>query len=297
MTGIPFAPVAFAPVAYAPVAYAPVAYAEVIGDPISHSKSPLIHGFWLKQQGIAAEYRACHIHASELAGYFSARRADPLWQGCNVTIPHKEAVAQFLDKVDDKAQAIAAVNTVYRDTAGSLVGTNTDVDGVAEAIGSMDLTGRDVCVIGAGGAARAAFKLLADKGCTVYAIARDPEKAMRVAKSCGVYAIGVPLAAGSTALREASLLINATQLGMTGQESMPQFLLAELAEMAKDALVFDMVYAPLHTPLLAAAAAQGLRTADGLTMLIGQAATAFGKFFGQPAPRIHDAQLRAMLTA
>ena len=107
----------------------------------------------------------------------------------------------------------------------------------------------------------------------------------------------MPFAAGSTALCEASLLINATQLGMIGQESMPAFVLEELTDLAEGALVFDMVYAPLETELLAEARQLGFRTADGLTMLIGQAAVAFEKFFGQPAPREHDAELRALLAA
>ena len=272
-------------------------YAEVIGDPISHSKSPLIHGFWLRELAIAADYRAAHVRPDALAGYFASRRADPLWRGCNVTLPHKEAVAPYLDEVDDKAAAIAAVNTVYRGSDGRLIGTNTDVDGVAEAIGSSDLSGRTVCVIGAGGAARAAFTLLARRNCTVHAMARDPQKAVRVAKSCGNQAVGMGFAAGSSALVGASLLINATQLGMNGQEPMPDFLLDELGDMASGALVFDMVYAPLDTGLLKAALARGLRTADGLSMLVGQAAVAFEKFFGHPAPRSHDAQLRALLTA
>lgn len=273
-------------------------YAEVIGDPIAHSKSPTIHGFWLAKLGIEADYRACHVRPDGLAGYFERRRGDAAWRGCNVTIPHKEKVQPFLDAVDGKARAIGAVNTVFRDAEGRLIGTNTDVDGVEEAIGPLDLEGRDVCVLGAGGAARAAFAALAKRRCaSVQVLARNPEKGAAVAEACGVFGVGVPFAGGSDALRDAVLLVNATQLGMVGQEPMPAFVLSELAELAEGALVFDMVYAPLETDLLAAARRRGLATADGLVMLIGQAASAFGRFFGRAAPREHDGELRGILTA
>jgi predicted house-cleaning NTP pyrophosphatase (Maf/HAM1 superfamily) len=123
------------------------AYAEVIGDPISHSKSPLIHGFWLEKLGIAADYRACHVPSQDLPAYLASRRADPHWRGCNVTIPHK-------------ALAIGAVNTVVPLPGGGLGGTNTDVDGVADAVGDLRLDGRHAVVIGAGGAARALAMLI-----------------------------------------------------------------------------------------------------------------------------------------
>lgn len=272
-------------------------YAEVIGDPIAHSKSPLIHNFWLGKLGIDAEYRACHVRPEELADYFLRRRGDVEWCGCNVTIPHKEKVQPYLDELDHKARAIGAVNTIYRD-GDRLIGTNTDVDGIDEALFDLNLEGQDVCVIGAGGAARAAFAALAGRKCAaVLILARNPEKAIKVAYDCGVFATGVPFEAGSTALCEAMLLINATQLGMMGQEPMPDFILSELAELAECALVFDMVYAPLETKLLAAARRKSIRTKDGLVMLVGQAAVAFEKFFSAPVPREHDAELRALLTS
>lgn len=273
-------------------------YAEVIGDPISHSKSPLIHGFWLEKLGIDAEYKACHVRSEQLGDYFAQRRGDAKWRGCNVTIPHKQEIAQQIENVDRKAKAIGAVNTVYRGEGGKLAGTNTDVEGVAEALGGLDLEGREATVIGAGGAARAAFALLAGSKCTsVHVMARNPQKAVKVADECGLFAIGHLLAPDSPAFDGSLLLINATQLGMNGQERMPGFVLSQLDELAEGALVFDMVYAPLETDLLAAARRQGIRTSDGLAMLIGQAAVAFEKFFGQPAPREHDAELRALLTA
>lgn len=273
-------------------------YAEVIGDPIIHSKSPRIHGFWLEQAGMAGEYRACHVLPGDLAGYFATRRADPAWRGCNVTIPHKEAVAPFLDHVDDHARTVGAINTVWRDDDGLLCGTNTDVDGVAEALAVRSLAGAQVCLIGAGGAARAALALLSSSACArVRVLARDVDKAARVAAECGVLPLLVPFTDPVPALAGADVVINATQLGMTGQQLMPESVLSGLGAVSSGALVFDMVYAPLETGLLARARRLGLSTSDGLTMLVGQAATAFSRFFGQAPRRINDQKLRNILTS
>lgn len=273
-------------------------FAEVIGDPISHSKSPLIHGFWLTHLGIDAEYRACHVRPDELADYCLSRRADAAWRGCNVTLPHKETVARLVDRIDPGAVAIGAVNTVVRQSDGELVGHNTDVAGVAEAISGLASRDRPVVVIGAGGAARAAFACLAGMGfAEVRALARSPDKARVAAGDCGLPVRALPFAPGSGAFDGAGLVINATQLGMTGQAEMPEFVVDGLSRLAADALVFDMVYAPLETALLAAARAKGLRVADGLVMLVGQAATAFARFFRQPPPRERDDELRRLLTA
>ena len=275
-----------------------VPYAEVIGDPIAHSKSPLIHGFWLERLGITASYGKSHVRGDALAAFFGGRRADPAWRGCNVTLPHKEAVAPFLDSIDPQAAAVGAVNTIYRGPEGALVGTNTDVNGVADALAGLDLAGRVAVVLGAGGAAKAAFAHLAAQGCSeVRVLARSPEKALHSAATCGLTVSALPFIAATGAFAGAAAAINATQLGMAGQEAMPGFVLEEIATMTAKALVFDMVYVPLETELLIAADQHGHATADGLTMLIGQAAIAFEKFFGQRPPREADAELRAMLTA
>src|SRR5512147_389849 len=128
-------------------------YAEVIGDPIAHSKSPAIHNFWLESLGIEADYRATLV--TDLTEYFGARRGDPDWRGCNVTAPYKKAVIPFLDE----ASPIGAVNCIVRD-GDRLIGLNTDVDGVAEALAGADL--ERIVLIGAGGAARAVSVALAD---------------------------------------------------------------------------------------------------------------------------------------
>lgn len=272
-------------------------YAEVIGDPIAQSKSPLIHNFWLERLGIDAEYRRCHVRPHELPEYFASRCADPAWRGCNVTIPHKEAVGPFLDRLDPKAKSVGAVNTVFRSDGLLTCGTNTDVDGVAEAVAGHALKGKKAVVLGAGGAARSAFSFLSSAGCKTMVVARNVEKAGKVARDIELDADLVPLAPGSGALDNATLLINATQLGMTGQAPMPHYLLDELKTMADGALVFDMVYAPLETDLLKAAADNGLKTSGGLTMLVGQAATAFEKFFGCKPPRDQDEELLRILMA
>jgi shikimate dehydrogenase len=270
-------------------------FAEVIGDPIAHSKSPRIHGFWLGKLGIAADYRATQVTADGIRAYIEERRALEAWRGCNVTIPHKERIAPLLDRRDSRAERVGAVNTVYRE-AGGLAGTNTDIDGITEAVGSVDRL--EVLVLGTGGAARAAFALLAEHSpARVRVLARTPVKAKETAASCGLEVDALPFQASTGAFEGADLLINATQLGMRGQEPMPRFVLDELTRAKATALVFDMVYAPLETALLARARELRLRTADGLVMLVGQAASAFERFFGQPAPREHDRELRALLTA
>lgn len=273
-------------------------YAEVIGDPISHSKSPVIHGFWLEKLGIDAEYRRCHVRSEELADYLARRREDANWRGCNVTIPHKEAMSRLVDTRDARASAIGAVNTVTPTPGGGLTGENTDPEGVAEAVAGIDPAGRVAVVVGAGGAARAAFAFLAAQpGLSARVLARSPDRARRALADCALDAELLPMETGSGAFDDAALVINATQLGMAGQDAMPAAVLDGLARLRPDALVFDMVYAPLETELLKMARARGLRTADGLTMLIGQAATAFERFFGVAPPRDGDAELRARLTS
>ena len=271
-------------------------HAEVIGDPIAHSKSPTIHAFWLRKLGMDAKYHACHVRPDQLAEYFTRRREDVTWRGCNVTIPHKIAAMAHVDHLDTAAVRVGAINTIV-EGGGVLTGHNTDVTGVAEAVASISLEGRIAVVLGAGGAARSAFAFLAGQDCTATVLARDVAKARTAAGECGLQADVRPFASGVGGLTEAVLVINATQLGMSGQEAMPAFIPDELAETAPEALVFDMVYAPLETELLRTARRLGRGTADGLAMLIGQAAAAFELFFGRPAPREHDAELRALLTS
>jgi shikimate dehydrogenase len=261
-----------------------VPYAEVIGDPVAHSKSPVIHGFWLEKLGIEAEYHKTHVRAGNLADFIRQRRADPRWRGCNVTVPHKVAVAALVDHLDGSAATVGAVNCVTSDGTGY----NSDVSGILIPLRSAGFVGGHAALIGTGGAARAAlaaFDLLSVARVTV--VARDVEKAQMLlgARAGAALELRVPLPA-------ADLVFNATSLGMVGQPPLD----IDLASLPASALVFDAVYAPLETGLLRRARARGLRTIDGLEMLVGQAAAAFELFFGHPAPRQHDAELRAVLT-
>jgi shikimate dehydrogenase len=269
-------------------------YAEVIGDPIAHSKSPLIHRFWLDALAIDGDYRATRVAPDDLAAFFAARAADPHWRGCNVTVPHKvEAMGHVADPGGVRA-SIGAINTVFRQD-GALAGTNTDAAGFWSPIGDLDLTGQPVTVIGAGGAARAILWALARVGVgRVTVFNRNPLKAAALLSSFGLKGQALPLnPAKPAAVPPSALLVNATSLGMTGQPPLD----LDLSALPDDALVYDIVYAPLETPLLAAARARGLDTVDGLEMLIAQAAVAFAILFGAEPPRDRDDDLRALLTA
>jgi len=244
-------------------------YAEVIGNPIAHSLSPAIHKFWLKQLGMHADYRAALV--TDLGSHFDARRRDPDWRGCNVTAPHKQAVIPFLDE----ASPIGAVNCIIRD-GDRLIGLNTDLDGVREALGVAPALSK-VVLIGSGGAARAARAVIEDAGEIITLTRSNIDNA--------------ELIAGAT------LIVNATPLGMAHAGPMPESLLCALPSAAPGATAFDMIYQPLDTPFLQAARAAGLRTVDGLTMLIGQARQAFRLFFGAEPPSEHDAELRHLLIA
>lgn len=266
-------------------------YAEVIGDPIGHSKSPLIHCFWLEALGLRGDYRAAPVLPDDLARYIAERRQDPDWRGCNVTIPHKIAVMDLVGDPGDVRSGIGAMNTVLRQPDGALIGTNTDAAGFAAPLAETDLAGQPVAVIGAGGAARAVLFALARLGAgpvTIYN--RTPLKAAGLLARFGlkgdVKALGAPLP-------PVALVVNTSALGMTGQPPLD----IDLSPLPEDAVVYDIVYAPLETPLLAQARARELPVVDGLEMLIGQAALAFELFFGKAPPRDRDDELRAILTA
>jgi shikimate dehydrogenase len=264
-------------------------YAEVIGDPIAHSKSPLIHGFWIGALGLGADYRATHVAPGDLAAYFAQRRSDLDWRGCNVTIPHKLAA---LDHVEDRGgvrATIGAINTVFRAEDGALVGTNTDAAGFYAPIAALDLADKPVTLVGAGGAARAVLFALSKLGTgPVTILNRNPLKGAALLAAFGLKGQALPL---SAAVPPSALLVNASALGMTGQPP----LALDLAPLPADAVVYDLVYAPLETDLLAQATARGLDTVDGLEMLVAQAALAFEILFGQEPPRDRDEELRELL--
>ncbi|TPG20585.1 shikimate dehydrogenase [Sphingomonas koreensis] len=266
-------------------------YAEVIGDPIAQSKSPMLHRFWLDKLGIEADYMRRHVTADGLANYIAERRDDPAWRGCNITLPHKQAALDLVGDPGGVRDSIGAINTVIRGEDGALIGTNTDAAGFYAPIADVDLAGKPVVVIGSGGAARAILFALAR--CTVGPVtllARNALKGAALLTHFGLAGSVKPLAAS---LPPAALLVNASSLGMTGQAPLE----LDLSPLPDDAIVYDVVYAPLETGLLQAADARGLATIDGLEMLVGQAALAFELFFGAAPPRDADEELRALLTS
>ncbi|MDR7102201.1 shikimate dehydrogenase [Croceicoccus sp. BE223] len=271
-------------------------YAEVIGDPIAQSKSPAIHGFWLERAGIAADYRSCHVRPADLADYIASRRGDDDWRGCNVTMPHKQAIMPLLDRIEPIAAKVGAVNTVVP-VDGELVGSNTDVAGFLEPL-RTELAKqhyfRMARIIGTGGAARAIIAGLADEGLVLVVAGRDPAKARALLDELdpgGEHHVA-PLDhfAAPTDFafddREGclDLVVNATSLGMVGHDP----LHFDFGHVPPGSICYDIVTAPLETPFLAEAKARGFRTIDGLNMLIGQAAAAFERFFAVPAPRDDD---------
>ena len=283
------------------------AYAEVIGDPIAQSKSPAIHGYWLGKLGIEADYRATHVRAGELADYLHDRSADEAWRGCNVTMPHKQAVMEHLARLHPLGERIGAVNTIVREADGSLTGYNTDVAGFIEPLRPL-LERRHLFrmarVIGTGGAARAIVAALADENVTIVLAGRDPAKARKLLDELDPggehHAADLAHFADPTDFDFDDragcfdLIVNASPLGMAGQPP----LAFDLSHAPPGSVVYDIVTHPADTPLLQAARTAGLHTIDGLSMLIGQAAVAFEKFFGEPPPREDgDRELRALLTA
>ena len=270
-------------------------FAEVIGDPIAQSKSPVIHRYWLDRLRLDGDYVRTRIAGDELAAFFDRRRSDADWRGCNVTIPHKQAVIPLLDRLGPGAEAIGAVNCVVPED-GVLTGYNTDIDGVAAALDSTELGGRKAALIGAGGGARAVVAYLANRGVGQMAI---------VARNSGRAEVLRPLASDAAmdiltfqcadeAFIGAAAIINSSPLGMAGADLMPQSILDAVQRHAAGATVFDLVTTPAQTAFLSAGRLGGGRSADGLTMLVGQASRAFELFFGTPAPA-PDGELRDLL--
>jgi shikimate dehydrogenase len=282
-------------------------YAEVIGDPIAQSKSPAIHNYWLGKLGLGAEYRACHVTAEGLADYIAGRRDDPAWRGCNVTMPHKQAIVPLLDRLEIGAELVGAVNTVTRRRNGMIVGSNTDGAGFLEPLRpylAETHLFRMARVLGTGGAARAIVAALAEQGVVIVLAGRDPAKARALLDEIDPegehHAVDIAHFADPTDFafddREGcfDLIVNASPLGMAGQPP----LRFDFSHAPPGSMVYDIVTHPLETEFLRAARAAGFRTVDGLAMLIGQAAVAFEKFFGVAPPRADgDAELRRLLTS
>lgn len=267
--------------------------AFVIGHPINHSRSPLIHGAWLAQHAICGTYEAIDVATADLPVFF-ARLREGEFAGGNVTIPHKQSVFALCDSIDPLASTIGAVNTLVFDK-GRIHGSNTDYLGFlgnldASAPG-WDQTGKPAIVLGAGGAARAILVALQSRNIAVHLLNRTPASADQLAAQLGGAIASGALDSFNALAPGAGLVINTTSIGMHGTA----FENLNLDLLAADALVTDIVYVPLLTPLLAQAQARGLRTVDGLGMLLHQAVPGFEAWFGL-RPCVTE-QLRARIAA
>jgi shikimate dehydrogenase len=270
--------------------------AFVCGHPIAHSRSPRIHGYWLKRYGIAGTYEAVDVDPVDFSEFVDGLAAS-CFVGGNVTIPHKEAAFQAVSRRDEAAELIGAVNTLWFED-GSLIGGNTDAVGFAANLDEHAPDWADAgpaVVLGAGGASRAVIHALKERGIkNIRIINRTVSRAQELADRFGS---GISAHGGSEArelLADASLLINTTPLGMAGKGP-SNALPADPAHLPRHAIVTDIVYVPLETPLLAAARRQGLRTVDGLGMLLHQAAPGFQRWFGK-RPEV-TRELRDMIVA
>ena len=253
--------------------------AGVMGWPVAHSASPRLHGFWLKRYGIDGAYVPLPVAPQYL---IRCLRVLPHlgFTGVNITLPHKEAVVAAVDSLSASARRIGAVNTVVVGNDGDLFGDNTDafgfIENLKEGAPHWEATSGPVVVIGAGGAARAACVALTDLGVDeVRVVNRSSARAEALASSLGGPLTVLPWKEKTAALTGASLVVNATTLGMTGQPALD----IDLSALPPGAVVNDFVYSPLETPLLAAAAARGLLAVGGIGMLLHQARPAFAAWF------------------
>jgi shikimate dehydrogenase len=265
----------------------------VIGWPAGHSRSPLIHNYWIKRHGLMADYRREAVPPEKFAEFIGAF-AEHGYIGANVTLPHKEA-ALTLSRPDDRAEAIGAANTLWLQ-GGELHSTNTDVEGFLEnldaAAPGWDSALQSALVLGAGGAARAVVFALLQRGAgRVHVANRTFEKAQAFRDRFGARVHPVAWEQANELLARTQLLANATSLGMAGQPALD----IDVSHLPPSAVVTDIVYTPLETPLLTAARQRGLRTADGLGMLLHQAVRGFSLWFGI-RPEVTP-ELRALVEA
>ncbi|MGY5804968.1 shikimate dehydrogenase [Rhizobium sp. LEGMi12c] len=269
--------------------------AFVTGYPIKHSRSPLIHGYWLKQLGLAGSYRAHEVSVEDFAAFISSLKDGTSgFVGGNVTIPHKEAAFKLADRPDELSQELGASNTLWLQD-GELYATNTDGRGFTanldERHPGWDRSDRAV-ILGAGGASRAIIQAVRDRGFKeIHVVNRTVERAQELADRFGERVHAHPMAALGEVMQGAGLFINTTSLGMDGEAA----LRIDFSPLAQGAVVTDIVYIPLKTPLLAEAEEQGFAIVDGLGMLLHQAVPGFEKWFGK-RPAV-DETLRALIIA
>jgi shikimate dehydrogenase len=271
----------------------------VIGHPVAHSRSPAIHRYWLDEYKIDGDYVREDVAPEKLASFLETLE-ERGYVGANVTVPHKAAAFSALDYADSVAAALKVTNTIWLEQ-GRLHGTNTDVYGflshLEESLHDWAIQAEQAVVLGAGGAARAVIYALLERNISrIIVVNRTASRAEALAVEFNGRMTTATFDELPAWLKDADLLVNTTSLGMTGQPALE----IDLDHLNATAAVYDIVYVPLEAPLLAAARARGLRTVDGLGMLLHQAVPAFERFFGvRPAvtPGLREAVLADLAKA
>lgn len=258
----------------------PYILAGVMGWPVAHSRSPAIHNHWIRHYGLNGSYVLLPVQPELIGDAVRGLRALG-FAGCNITIPHKVAAMPLVDRIEPLAQRIGAINTIVVEKDGTLAGYNTDAYGYIQSLLDAQPGWRadagPVTVLGAGGAARAILVALAERGAREIRLCnRSLDKAEALATEFGAPVQAVPWEQREDALDGAALLVNTTSLGMKGQAPLE----LALEHLPRHALVSDIIYVPLETPLLAAARQRGNATVNGLGMLLNQARPAFQHWFG-----------------
>jgi shikimate dehydrogenase len=267
-------------------------HACVIGWPVEHSRSPLLHGYWLKKYGIDGAYTKRAVAPEAVAGFLQSLRANG-YVGCNVTVPHKAAAFSAADEREDSAKAVSAANTLWL-SDGKLVAANTDTYGymtnLSQQAPGWDRRDAPVSILGAGGAARAVVFGFLDAGVSeIRVFNRTRARAETLAQQFGSCVKVFDWSQREAGSRDSAVLVNTTTIGMNGAGTLD----LDLAGFDPECVVSDIVYVPLETELLRKAKSQGLRTVDGLGMLLHQGVPGFEKWFGV-RPEVTD-ELRNLI--
>lgn len=252
--------------------------AFIIGHPVAHSRSPMIHGYWLKQLGILGSYERIDVAPENVEAFLSALPGSGFGGG-NVTIPHKEAAFGAADEIDEAAELIGAANTLWLED-GKLHASNSDAFGFMSDLDQRAEGWRDAdtaLVLGAGGASRAILFALEQAGISkIHVVNRTVARAQELADRFGARVSAHSFDAVDELAADAKLVVNTTALGMGGKGDLPM----DVSRLPSSAIAVDIVYTPLETPFLAAANQRGIRTIDGLGMLLHQAIPGFERWFG-----------------
>ena len=274
--------------------HSPIPLAGVIGSPVAHSKSPILHGYWLKKHGLAGHFVPLNVAANDLGEVLKAMPRMG-FVGANVTIPHKERVLEHVDHITDRATLIGAVNTLVFRADGSILGDNTDgygfIENLRQGAPDWDAGSGPAVVLGAGGAARAVVASLLDGGVPEILLSnRTRVRAEQLRDDFGARVKVIDWVQAGNILEKAKTVVNTTSLGMQGKPE----LRVPLDGLSAGTVVTDLVYAPLQTQLLKIASDKGCVTVDGLGMLLHQAVPGFERWFGR-RPVVDDATRQAVL--